>query len=362
LRDPSARSNVNPRSRASQAAKKFIRDQPISIPEYGSTAARLISGHTVPLRAVLGVLAAGASSNNRLRGELQAGWDWQVCYTGAVGPRLVAGRRSGANGMDNTVLQRKLFAALAALLLAVTSACMVPHPAIIHEGTSPETARIINHYLQVVETHEDALRGASMEVDITGSIPKLKEHASLRALRTISKIGVIGYHVLSFQGSNTVKNQVIARYLQAERQGQADQALAIVPANYKFKFKAETTAANNERVYVFNLSPRKKRVGLFKGQMWLDARTYLPVFEKGRFVKNPSIFFKKVDFERAYKIENGVAVPEYMNSVIDARLIGKVELNISYSKFEPNAAGESGTGAIMDGAAPAAAAADPVSR
>jgi hypothetical protein len=263
--------------------------------------------------------------------------------------------------MDKTALQRKIFAAFAASLLVLLSGCIVPHPRIIPEPMSAETAQILDRYLRVIETHEDALRGASMEVDISASIPKLNEHGTLRALRRISQIGQITYRVLGFQGSNTVKNQVIARYLQAEQQGQGDQALAIVPANYKFKFKGEKTEANNEQVYTFNVSPRKKRVGLFKGQLWLDARSYLPVFEKGQFVKNPSIFFKKVEFERGYKIRNGVAVPEYVNSVIDARLIGKVELNISYSNFEPNAAAGAGTGASI-GSSPPTVTAGTVSR
>ena len=71
--------------------------------------------------------------------------------------------------------------------------------------------------------------------------------------------------------------------------------------------------------------------------MWLDAATYLPVYEKGRLVKNPSIFFKRVDFERAYSIENGIPVPVRMASVIKTRLVGKIELNVNYSNFELDA-------------------------
>jgi hypothetical protein len=262
--------------------------------------------------------------------------------------------------MDITVLNRSLWAASAAVMLLFTSACVV-HPRIMPEHMSPEAQRIIDNYVRVTETHEDELRGASMVVAITASIPKLKESATLRALRKISGIGRITYRMLSFQGSNTVKNQVIARYLQAEQQGQGDQSLAITPANYKFHFKGQDTEPNGETIYVFNVSPRKKRVGLFKGQIWIDARTFLPVFEKGNFVKNPSIFFKKVEFERSYRIENGVAVPVSLNSTIDARLIGKVELNISYSNFEPGSqnAGTTGAGA---GTAPSASASRAISK
>lgn len=236
--------------------------------------------------------------------------------------------------------ERGLLAAITVVLLAWLSACAVPHPRLIHKPPSSETISIINNYVEAAESHENALRGASMRVDITAAIPKLKEHGTLRALRKISDIGKITYQLLGFQGSNTVKNQVIVRYLEAERKEQGNRSMAILPSNYKFKYKGEKQEGDNN-VYVFDVSPWKKRMGLFKGQIWLDTATYLPVFEKGRLVKNPSIFFKKVDFERAFKIQNGVAVPQYMTSTIDARLVGKVELTISYFNFEPRP-GQSG--------------------
>ena len=198
------------------------------------------------------------------------------------------------------------------------------------------TAQIIDRYVQATETHEDALRGASMQVNIEASIPKLKEHGSLKALRKISKVGQVTYRVLGFQGDNTVKNDVIARYLQAEQQGQGDQTIAISPANYKFKLRGRRPTMSGRDVYVFQIAPRKNRIGLFKGEIWIDTKTALPVMEKGRLVKNPSIWFKKVDFERDFAIQNGVAVPSHMSSTIDVRLVGTVQLNIDYSNFEQN--------------------------
>lgn len=177
-----------------------------------------------------------------------------------------------------------------------------------------------------------------MEVDINAAIPKLKQHGRLRALRKVSEVGRISYRVIGFQGDNSVKIQVIARYLQAEQQGQGDRSLAITPANYRFKFKGEKGIYGRD-AFVFQLSPKKKKVGLFKGEIWLDTRTFLPMFEKGRFVKNPTIFFKKIEFERAYAVETGVAIPQYMSSVIDTHLIGKVGLDIYYSNFVPLKAG-----------------------
>ena len=172
-----------------------------------------------------------------------------------------------------------------------------------------------------------------MEVDIDASVPKLQENGRLHALRLISRVGRISYRVLGFQGSNTVKNQVIARYLQAEQQGQANSKMSITPLNYRFHSKGVRRTPSGEDVFVVALSPRKHAAGLFKGEMWLDYSTCLPVYEKGRLVKNPSIFFKKVDFERAFAIHNGRAVPQHMSSVITTRLVGKVELDVNYTNF-----------------------------
>ncbi len=201
------------------------------------------------------------------------------------------------------------------------------------EDQAGKTSIIINRYMQASEA--DAASGVNntrpLEVEIDASVPKLNEHGHLKAMRMISSMGKITYHVLGFQGDSGVKNQVIARYLQAEQQGQDDKSLKLGPENYKFRLKSERVTGSGSDVYVFQVSPRKKRVGLFKGEMWLDARTYLPVYEKGRLVKNPSVFFRQVDFEREFSILNGTAVPARMNSVINTRIVGKVNLSVAYS-------------------------------
>ncbi|MGH9619291.1 MAG: hypothetical protein ACRD45_06210 [Bryobacteraceae bacterium] len=250
---------------------------------------------------------------------------------------------------------RRLFAAFTVVLLMLLWGCAVPHPSIIHRPPSPEIVRIINHYVEAVEGHENALRGATMKVDITAAIPKLKEHGTLRALRKISQIGQITYQLLGFQGSDTVKSQVIARYLKAERKEQGNQKVDVLPSNYKFKYKGEKDRPNGGQAYVFDVSPWKKREGLFKGQIWLDKETYLPVFEKGKLVKSPGLFLKKIEFERGYRIQNGISVPEYLTSTIHVRLFGKVELNVHYSDFQPKPGSPSSPASTADSPSPLSA-------
>ncbi len=171
-----------------------------------------------------------------------------------------------------------------------------------------------------------------MDVEIDAELPKLKKSGKLQALRSISKLGQITYQGLKFIGDNTIKNDVIVRYLTAERQSQDISQLALTPKNYKFKYKG-LAQRNEHMVHIFQVSPRKKMVGLFKGELWVDASTYLPVRESGRFVKNPSVFLKKVEFVRDYQIKDGIAIPSHIESTISTRFWGPAQMSINFSNF-----------------------------
>ncbi len=199
-------------------------------------------------------------------------------------------------------------------------------------ATVPDT--IVENYCAASRNQDQALRSASMDADFSGSIPKLKEQGKLHALRHISALGRITYDVLRFEGDNTVKKELITRYLSAEQEVQKEQSpsLAVTPANYKFKYKGRNDLTGKP-VHVFQVTPRQKRPGLFKGELWIDAGTYLRVRESGYLVKNPSIFLKKVAFVRTYEIRDGISVPREVQSVVDTWLVGKAELTIEYSNF-----------------------------
>jgi len=171
-----------------------------------------------------------------------------------------------------------------------------------------------------------------MDVDISGSLPKLKKQGRLHALRHISNLGRITYDMLRFEGDGTVKKEVIARYLTAESEAQRGPSLDVTPENYKFKYKGLGQLEGRE-VHMFQVSPKQKRVGLFKGEIWIDADTYLRVQESGYLVKNPSIAVRKVAFVRKYEIRNGISVPLQVQSVTDTWIVGKAELTIDYSNF-----------------------------
>lgn len=144
-------------------------------------------------------------------------------------------------------------------------------------------------------------------------------------------MGRITYEALHFEGDNTIKHNVIGKYLAAESEAQADggSSLAVTPENYKFKYKGSADR-EGQAAYVFIVTPRHKEIGLFKGEIWIDAATYLPVRESGRFVKAPSLFLKRIQFVREFDIRDGVSVPRQIRSLVETRLVGPAELTIDF--------------------------------
>jgi len=201
---------------------------------------------------------------------------------------------------------------------------------------------IVGKYLDATRVQQDTLRGAQMEVDIDAKLPKLEKQGKLTALRFVSRLGKITYKALGFSGDNTVKQEVIARYLSLETGDQPNAgALAVTPANYRFQLKAKLTEGD-QTTYIFQLTPKKKRVGLFKGELWLDAATGMPVRESGEWVKSPSVFVKRVEFIQEFALQNGVALPSHIESTVDTRVVGRAELSINFTHFtrEANAQAE----------------------
>ncbi len=214
------------------------------------------------------------------------------------------------------------------VLSILAAACVMGDPAPV----VPET--IVENYCAATKSQALLLKGATMDVQIEASLPKLKKQGRLHALRRITALGRITYEALKFEGDGTVKNQVITRYLSAEAEAQNNPSadMAVTPDNYKFKYKGLNTL-NGREVHVFEVTPKKKRPGLFKGQIWIDAVTYLRVQESGYLVKNPSIFLKRVEFVRTYEIRDGVSVPLQVQSTVQTRLAGKAELTVDYTNF-----------------------------
>jgi len=223
---------------------------------------------------------------------------------------------------------------IAIVLTAIlwTSSLALGEPAGSDIKDDPAALTALQTYMQSASTNQAWLRDVSMDVDIEASLPKLKKAGKLHALRHISNLGKITYRTVTFQGDNTVKKDVIARYLEAESKSGDGRSMALNDDNYKFKYRG-MFGEGDWKLYLFELDPKEKRVGLFQGWLWIHAATGLPVREQGEFVRMPSIFLKKITFVRDYELRDGVAIPKLLETLTDTRGFGRAQLTIRFSNY-----------------------------
>jgi len=167
-------------------------------------------------------------------------------------------------------------------------------------------------------------------VEIEASLPKLKKRGHLRAIRRLNQAGNADYQVLEIAGDRTVRQQVIERYLTAQMTASEipAESVAITPANYQFHYRGAVRAGDTV-AYVFRIQPRKKRIGLISGELWLDAETGAAVRQSGRLVKSPSLFVKRIGIVRETVLDQGVAQMLLTHLSVDTRLVGLADLTVT---------------------------------
>jgi hypothetical protein len=173
-----------------------------------------------------------------------------------------------------------------------------------------------------------APNAAMLEID--ACLPRFGEKGHLRAIRAWAETKTPEYQVIHLDGDASVKQQVIARYLNAEQQVAAMPAssLAITPANYKFRYVGSSSGTP---LYVFHITPREKRSGLINGELWIDGATGLLIHEAGYLVKRPSIFIRHFKIVRDVRLQDGTPYIRTTQIEIDARFVGRAELTITES-------------------------------
>jgi hypothetical protein len=206
--------------------------------------------------------------------------------------------------------------------------------------TAATWSQALEAYLAANRQQQARLSDSSMDVEIEAKLPRMKREAIQRAVRHVSPSGEISYEPGSSTGDNMVRKEVIARYMNAEQDASRKvapgdvklQSIGITRDNYKFEYKG-LGKLNDRQVYVFKVTPKQKRLGLFEGEIWVDALTFQTLREAGTFKKSPSIYLSKVQFVRQYDIQDGLAVPSHVSSTIETRMVGKAVIDIRFSGF-----------------------------
>ena len=204
---------------------------------------------------------------------------------------------------------------------------------------SAELNDVVQRYVSATQLQRRAMLGAQMEMKIDGRFTKLREQGQMRVLRTISSLGELSTKMLEFSGDNRIKTELIARFLEAETTSKAYGAMRIAPQDYEFKVKAIFTRGG-QKTYVFEVIPRKNDAGRFRGELWVDGATGMPLREAGRLVKSPNLLLTNLRFARDYELQDGVSVVKHFQSSTDVRLlgVGSAELDVNFSNFSRTSA------------------------
>jgi hypothetical protein len=203
---------------------------------------------------------------------------------------------------------------------------------------APELA--VQAYRSRVSLQAARLSSYSATTMIRASLVDTKQYGEYELQRNYSAPNSLGFKAVRFNGDSFVKSNVILRLLQSEvdHVQKDDPALtAISPANYKFSYKG-LSQVDGRTVYVYQLKPRHKRAGLFKGRVYLDVYNGSIVRAEGAMAKSPSIFIKKVLFQQDYADIGSFTFPVSMHSEAQTRLVGRAILDIVYSNYQPVAA------------------------
>lgn len=164
-------------------------------------------------------------------------------------------------------------------------------------------------------------------IKIDASLPKLRKQGRMSGLKVISQTGQIAYRGLRFTGDSLVKSAVIARFLAADMAPPERSDIGVTRENYSFTFE-KTADYNGYGAFVFCLKPKRRRVGLFKGELWLDANTGAPLRLWGDFVKSPSIFIRSLRFVQDYQQIDQCSNIRRLLLSVQTRIAGQAEMAV----------------------------------
>jgi hypothetical protein len=183
-------------------------------------------------------------------------------------------------------------------------------------SASDESAAVLERYSAGL-ADRSVMDRLPVSVDIEASVPRLYKQAHVQAIRRWTE-GQRKYQFVSVEGDSFVRKEMIARYFAID-----PEAAPITKLNYKFRFAGTQGTAT-----VFRITPRKKRLGMIEGELWIDSATGLVTHLAGRLVKSPSILLRHIDIRQETQLLDGAACARETYLLLDTRFTGRAELTI----------------------------------
>jgi hypothetical protein len=182
-----------------------------------------------------------------------------------------------------------------------------------------------------------ALKGYTDQTLVMAELTDSSQRGAFELQRSFVAPHTLAFKPIRYTGDTFVKSNVIARILQSEvdyvTKGDSAET-ALTPANYKFSYKGDREL-NGKDVHVFQVKPRQKRAGLFKGYMYLDTVSGSLVRSEGTIVKSPSFFIRNIQFVEDYTDIDGYTLPVQLHTTAKARFVGPAVVDIFHRQYQP---------------------------
>jgi len=144
------------------------------------------------------------------------------------------------------------------------------------------------------------------------------------------------YTIQQTSGSG-LGGMIVRRMLANEAEVTKDYASTdFSPDNYGFRFIREEDVSG-QRCYVLELLPRRKDKHLLRGDVWVDANTYLPRRFEGELAKAPSWWVRDVRVAFIYGKVGGMWLQTASEASANVRILGRstmVSRDVSYKLNE----------------------------
>jgi hypothetical protein len=195
----------------------------------------------------------------------------------------------------------------------------------------------LREYEQHAARQSESLAAYTAKTVIKASLPETSQYGEYELEQHFAAPRNLQFKPVRFTGDGFVKSNIITRLLQSEvdhLQKDDTSLTALNSSNYKFSYKGKTQL-DTQLVHVYQVKPRKKRVGLFKGKIYLNVETGSLVRAEGALVKSPSFFIKKIEFVQDYADVSSFTFPVHIHSEAATRLVGRTVVDMFQTDYQP---------------------------
>ncbi len=161
-------------------------------------------------------------------------------------------------------------------------------------------------------------------------------NATMKVQVAVLPDGSKSFKIIEMTGPGALRKLVFQRMLDTESAAskpEAQSATKINADNYSFRM-LETRYTNGSFYHVLAAEPKSANALLFRGNVWIDAKSYAIVRIDGAPAKNPSLWVEKTDFVHEYSPVGEHWLATVNRSETSVRVFGKTLIRIEYKDYK----------------------------